>query len=41
MGWKDGDGMVKYRQVTTTNLRAYRRSGIMGIADKVSREDIG
>ena len=25
MGWKDGNGMGKYRQVTTTNLRAYCR----------------
>ena len=23
MGWKDGDGLGKYQQVTTTNLRAY------------------
>ena len=27
IGWKDGDGLGKYRQGTTTNLRSYRRSG--------------
>ena len=36
MGWKDGDGLGKYRRGTTTNLRAYCSSGIMGMADKVS-----
>ena len=39
MGWKDGDGLGKYRQGTTTNLRAYPRYGIMGMADKVSGEE--
>ena len=38
MGWKDGNKLVKYRQGMTTNLRAYRRSGIMGMADRVSSE---
>ena len=41
MGSKDGDGLVKYQQGTTANLRAYRRSGIMGIADKISSENSG
>ena len=41
MGWKDSDGLGKYRQVTTTNLRAYRRSGRMGMADKVRGGDSG
>ena len=35
MDWKDGDILGKYQQGTTTNLRAYRRSRIMGMADKV------
>ena len=35
MGWKDGNGLVKYLQGTTTNLRAYHRSWIMGMKDKV------
>ena len=39
MVWKDGGGLRKYRQGTTTNLRAYRRSGIMGMTDKVSGKD--
>ena len=26
MGWKNGDGLGKYRQGTTTKLRVYRRS---------------
>ena len=39
MGWKDGNGLGKYRQVTTSNLRAYCRSGIMGMVDKISGED--
>ena len=34
MGWKYGDRLVKYQQGTTTNLRAYRRSGIMGMTDR-------
>ena len=41
MGCKDGDGLGKYRQGTTTNLRAYRRSGTMNMADKNSSEDRG
>ena len=41
MGWKYCDRLVKYQQGTTTNLRAYRLSGIMGITDKVSGEDSG
>ena len=41
MGCKDSDGLRKYRQGTTANLRAYRRSGIMGMADKISGEDSG
>ena len=39
MGCKDGNGMGKYQQVTTANLRAYCRSGIMGMAGKISGED--
>ena len=39
--WKDGNGLGKYQQVTTTNLKAYCRSGIMGMADKVGGEDSG
>ena len=31
MGWKNGDGLGKYRQGTTTNLRAYRRSDNLGV----------
>ena len=41
MGWKDGKGLGKYRQGTTTNLRAYRRSMIVGMEDKVSDGDSG
>ena len=41
MGWKYGDRLVKYQQGTTTNLRAYRQSRIMGMTDKVSGEDSG
>ena len=41
MGWKDGNGLGKYQQRTTTNLRAYCCSGMMGIADKVSGENSG
>ena len=41
MGWKDGDGLVKYQHGPTTNLRAYHCSGIMGVAKKVIDEDIG
>ena len=39
MGCKDGDGLGKYLQGTTTNLRAYRHSGIMRMADTISGED--
>ena len=35
MGWKDGDGLGKYRQGTTTNLRAYRHSNKLGVRDTV------
>ena len=38
MDWKDSNGHGKYQQRTTTNLRKYRRSGIMGMADKVNGE---
>ena len=31
MGWKDSDGLGKYRQGTTTNLRAYRPSDNLGV----------
>ena len=31
MGWKDGDGMGKYLQGTTTNLRAYSCSDNLGV----------
>ena len=41
MGWKDSDGLGKYRHETTTNLRAYRRSEIMGMVDNISGEDSG
>ena len=41
MGWKGGDKLGIYRQGTATNLRAYCRSGIMGMADNVSGEDSG
>ena len=39
MGCKDGKKLVKYRQVNNSNLRAYRCSGIMEMADKISGED--
>ena len=41
MGRKDGTVLDKYGQRTTNNLRAYCRSGIMGMADKVSGKDSG
>ena len=41
MGWKDSDRLYKYQQGTNTNLKAYRCYGIMGIIDKVRREDSG
>ena len=41
MGWKNSNGLGKYQQGVTTNLRAYRRSGIMGMVEKVSGEDSG
>ena len=41
MGCKDGDGMGKYLQGMTANLRAYRCSGIMGMADNISGEASG
>ena len=41
MGCKDGDGLDKYQQGKTSNLRAYRFSGIMGMADKISGEYSG
>ena len=31
MGWKDGNGLGKYQQGTTTNMRAYRRSNNLGV----------
>ena len=31
MVWKDGDGLGKYRQGTTTNLRAYRHYDNLGV----------
>ena len=33
--------MEKYQQETTSNLRRYPCSGIMGITDKISGEDSG
>ena len=39
MGCKDGGGLGKYGQRTTTNLRVYCRSGITGMAKKISDED--
>ena len=41
MGCKDVNGMGKYQHRTTDNLRAYCCSGIMGMAEKISSEDIG
>ena len=41
MGRKDGTVLDKYGQRMTNNLRAYCRSRIMGMADKVSGEDSG
>ena len=38
MGCKDGDGLGKYQQGTTAHLRVYCRSGIMGMAEKISGE---
>ena len=34
MGWKNGNGMGKYQQGTTTNLRAHRRSDKLGVRVK-------
>ena len=31
MDWKNGDGLGKYQQGTTTNLRAYRCSDKLGM----------
>ena len=31
MGWKNGNRIGKYRQGTTTNLRAYLRSNKLGV----------
>ena len=31
MGWKNSDRLSKYRQGTTTNLRAYSRSNNLGV----------
>ena len=33
MGWKNGNGLGKYRQGTTTNLRAYFRSNNLGVGE--------
>ena len=41
MGYKDGDGMGKYRQRTTAKVRAYRCSRIMGMADNFNSKDSG
>ena len=41
MGCKDNNGLGKYRQGITTNLREYCRSRIIGMADKVSGEYSG
>ena len=41
MSFKDGDGLVKYRQGTTANLGAYRHSSIMGTVDNISGEESG
>ena len=38
MVWKGGDGQGKYLQGKNTNLRAYRCSRIIEMADKVSGE---
>ena len=40
LGCKDDGGLGKYLQGTTPNLKAYRCSDIMGMADKVSGEDM-
>ena len=37
----DCNGLSKYRQGTTANLKDYRRYKIMGVADKISGEYIG
>ena len=31
MGWKDGNGLVKYQQITTTKLSEYRHSNNLGV----------
>ena len=41
MSCKDGDRLGKYLQGTTANLRAYCRSGIMGMSGNISGEDSG
>ena len=41
MGCKDGDGLGKYQQGKTTNMRAHHGSGIMRLADKVRSKDSG
>ena len=33
MGWKNGDGLGKYQQGKTTNLRAYRCSNNLGVRE--------
>ena len=39
MGCMDGDGLEKYQQGMTANPRAYYRSVIMGVAEKIRGED--
>ena len=38
---KDGDGLGNYQQGMTNSLRAYRRSGIMGMKVNISGEYSG
>ena len=42
IGWKNGNRLGKYRQGTTTNLKAYRRSGNLGVGATTDlRIDLG
>ena len=39
MGWKDGNKIGKYQQVTATNLRAYRCSDKLGVGATANLND--
>ena len=41
MGCKDGDRLGRYQHGKNANLRAYRCSGTMGMADKINSEYSG